>query len=268
MSDLEEAIAASKKYEAALEQKFKATGKGLHEKTTSIEGSLNNATKRHLRLIATVRNKLVHEDGVTVIANRRQFEDACRYLDAYLVSPAPQEDELDESTLRNTQLAGSKYRSRGEVFMENRRREAWPPNPRNIPRSVNRIFFYNIKMKFFTTVYVCLLLYFGLIAALIALPDQPVDLGPFTIGLFIGFLFMSAQVLSIHISYRKARENVIEVWAEHGYMREGFPPSEEICERLGIDREEFLNSPDTVVLRGKHITFESEDTGLLYRIKY
>lgn len=86
MSDLEEAIAACKKYETVLERKYGATGKGLHEKATAVQASLNDTTLRYLRLVATARNRIVHEDDVTQIGNRPQFDEARRYLDAHLCS--------------------------------------------------------------------------------------------------------------------------------------------------------------------------------------
>lgn len=57
------AIDISRRIETALEAAG-ATGKGLHEKTGSIEGRLPPALVRKLRFIASVRNKIVHEDEV------------------------------------------------------------------------------------------------------------------------------------------------------------------------------------------------------------
>lgn len=55
-------IKASKKLEAFLSSKG-AEGKGLHEKLTSIESNLNENLVKKIRYLATVRNKLIHEDG-------------------------------------------------------------------------------------------------------------------------------------------------------------------------------------------------------------
>lgn len=54
-------IKAAKKIEGALEKKG-ATGKGLQEKTSSIESVLDKDLVSKIRFLASVRNKLVHED--------------------------------------------------------------------------------------------------------------------------------------------------------------------------------------------------------------
>lgn len=53
-----------------------ATGKGLHEKTTSIEGMLPAPAVRKLRFIASVRNKIVHEDTVLSDAEFSAFTES------------------------------------------------------------------------------------------------------------------------------------------------------------------------------------------------
>ena len=55
-------IRASKQLEQLLAQHYDATGRGLHEKTSSVEDQLDSDTVRRLRKIATLRNKVVHED--------------------------------------------------------------------------------------------------------------------------------------------------------------------------------------------------------------
>lgn len=62
MSQIETVIRASKQLEQLLEQHYAASGRGLHEKTSSIEDQLDPETVRGLRKIATLRNKVVHED--------------------------------------------------------------------------------------------------------------------------------------------------------------------------------------------------------------
>lgn len=54
------AVEISRKLEGALES-IGATGKGLHEKVTSVEKQLPEALVVKLRFIASVRNKVVHE---------------------------------------------------------------------------------------------------------------------------------------------------------------------------------------------------------------
>ncbi|HJW23562.1 MAG TPA: hypothetical protein VJ576_01585 [Rhodocyclaceae bacterium] len=53
-----------------------ATGKGLHEKTTSVEGMLPAPAVRKLRFIASVRNKIVHEDTILSDAEFSAFTES------------------------------------------------------------------------------------------------------------------------------------------------------------------------------------------------
>lgn len=57
------AIDIARQLETTLEA-FGARGKGLHEKTSSVEGKLPEALVKKLRFIASVRNKIVHEDDL------------------------------------------------------------------------------------------------------------------------------------------------------------------------------------------------------------
>lgn len=72
MSELEQVIFYSRKIESLLEQKIGATGKGLHEKVTSIESKLDQKVVKKIRWIATIRNGMLHEDGYKV-GNFEQF---------------------------------------------------------------------------------------------------------------------------------------------------------------------------------------------------
>ena len=74
MSDIDLAVSRSQRLEQLLERDFAATGKGLHQKVSSIEDSMPEQLIRKLRLVATVRNKVVHESG--------RIEDRQRFLDA------------------------------------------------------------------------------------------------------------------------------------------------------------------------------------------
>jgi len=74
-SDLERIIRLSKRLEAALERDLGATGKGLHEKASSVEAKLGPDTTRDLRAVATVRNRLVHEEGYDRVDNRKDILD-------------------------------------------------------------------------------------------------------------------------------------------------------------------------------------------------
>ncbi len=72
-SDLEYAIECSKRLEYLLEHNFGATGRGLHQKVNSVAEVLDPQTVRDLRYIATIRNRLVHEDGISTIDDREEF---------------------------------------------------------------------------------------------------------------------------------------------------------------------------------------------------
>jgi hypothetical protein len=74
MSDIDLAVTRSRKLEQILERDFGASGRGLHEKTSSVEDRLPEPLVRKLRLVATVRNKVLHEEGP--IDDRRRFVDA------------------------------------------------------------------------------------------------------------------------------------------------------------------------------------------------
>jgi hypothetical protein len=84
MSDIELVIKQSKRFESMLEKHFGATGRGLHEKVGSVERKLPDHLVRRLRFIATIRNKIVHDDGHDHIDDRRGFVDACAAAEADL----------------------------------------------------------------------------------------------------------------------------------------------------------------------------------------
>ena len=74
MSDIDLAVTRSQRLEQLLERDFAATGKGLHQKVSSIADAMPEDLVRKLRLVATVRNKVVHESG--------RIEDRGRFLQA------------------------------------------------------------------------------------------------------------------------------------------------------------------------------------------
>lgn len=57
------AAKTSKEIESMLKSRYNASGKGLHELLNSVEESLDKRTIRILRKIATLRNKVIHEDS-------------------------------------------------------------------------------------------------------------------------------------------------------------------------------------------------------------
>jgi hypothetical protein len=84
MSDIELAITRVKALESLLEQALGATGKGLHEKVTSVQDKLPQPLVKKLRFVATVRNKIVHESDYQQIDDRNGFLRACDEAEAEL----------------------------------------------------------------------------------------------------------------------------------------------------------------------------------------
>ena len=84
MSDIELTITRVKALEAILEQVVGATGKGLHEKVTSVQNRLSQPLVKKLRFVATVRNKIVHESDYQQIDDRAGFVRACDEAEAEL----------------------------------------------------------------------------------------------------------------------------------------------------------------------------------------
>jgi len=74
----EKIIECSQKLEKFLEKNLNAKGKGLHEKVSSVEDELSKNDISSFRLIATLRNTIIHE-GKTV-ENLNKFETACNQI--------------------------------------------------------------------------------------------------------------------------------------------------------------------------------------------
>ena len=75
-SDIYIIVTQSMILEALLEQKFGATGRGLHEKLSSIEYQLEAGLVKNIRWIATMRNKVVHENFQ--LTNQNDFLRSCQ----------------------------------------------------------------------------------------------------------------------------------------------------------------------------------------------
>jgi hypothetical protein len=73
VNDFELAIKTSKDLELMLARSFGASGRGLHEKINSVAGQLPDGTIRQLRYIATIRNRIIHEQGFDRIPDRGAF---------------------------------------------------------------------------------------------------------------------------------------------------------------------------------------------------
>jgi len=76
MGQIEKVIQLTRELESLLD-KMEATGKGLHQKISSIQNKLPIGSVKNLRWIATMRNKIVHEHNFK-IDDFEGFKDSCR----------------------------------------------------------------------------------------------------------------------------------------------------------------------------------------------
>lgn len=80
MSDIDLVVKSSKHIESALVRIFGATGKGLHEKVSSVEKMLAASLVKRIRYIASIRNKIIHDDGYRKIDDRASFKAAVKLV--------------------------------------------------------------------------------------------------------------------------------------------------------------------------------------------
>jgi hypothetical protein len=92
MGAIEIAVQGAKRLEALLQARFGAEGRGLHEKLTSVENKIPSDLRKSIRWVATIRNKLVHEEGPQPPMGdfARTVERIARKLDAASRPRAPQ----------------------------------------------------------------------------------------------------------------------------------------------------------------------------------
>lgn len=92
MSDIDRVVKSSRKIETQLVRNLGASGKGLNGKLNSVENKLPSALVKRIRYIATIRNKVVHDDGYRRIDDRHAFKravlDVQRELRTYQTSPS------------------------------------------------------------------------------------------------------------------------------------------------------------------------------------
>jgi hypothetical protein len=105
MSQIETAVLASKKIEAILRDGFAAEGRGLHEYLDSVEHRIPDHIVKKARYIASVRNQVVHKDGV--IADLADFNQTVADVVAALNDQLAQEQMAreNEERLRREQEA-------------------------------------------------------------------------------------------------------------------------------------------------------------------
>lgn len=82
MSQIETVVRGSKKLEKILKEDFGAQGRGLHEYLTDVESQLTEGIVRKGRYIASVRNKVIHDDED--IYDIKKFNDAVEEVEAAL----------------------------------------------------------------------------------------------------------------------------------------------------------------------------------------
>lgn len=76
MSDIEKVVIRTRRIEKLLRVQYRAEGKGLHQLISSCEERLPHDVISKLRFIATIRNKIVHEDNYH-LDDRKHFLDVC-----------------------------------------------------------------------------------------------------------------------------------------------------------------------------------------------
>ena len=116
MSQIETVVRGSKRVESLLEERLGASGRGLHEKVTSVEHRLPPEVSRSMRWIATVRNKVVHEEAPAAFdANQfaERVDQAVEWLTLNADSSAG--TSLAEVIQSSATTAGGVERVRGKV---------------------------------------------------------------------------------------------------------------------------------------------------------
>jgi hypothetical protein len=78
-SDIDLAIKTSRRLEGLLETRYSAEGRGLHEKLAAVEAMLSPEALRNGRYVATMRNKVVHEDGFSLPDRPRFINSAAAF---------------------------------------------------------------------------------------------------------------------------------------------------------------------------------------------
>lgn len=77
-------ISKCKKLEKMLADGLGASGKGLHEKVSSVQDRLPPPLIKRLRYIASVRNDLVHESDSNRLDDVTSYKEACSKAEAEL----------------------------------------------------------------------------------------------------------------------------------------------------------------------------------------
>ena len=76
MSDIEKVVKRTRRLEALLRLRYHADGRGLHQLVTSVEERLPHDVIAKLRYVATIRNKVVHDEDYQ-LDDRKHFLAVC-----------------------------------------------------------------------------------------------------------------------------------------------------------------------------------------------
>ncbi len=87
MSDIDLVVKQSRKIESLLKTHYHAEGKGLHQLISSCEERLPHEVIKKLRFIATMRNKVVHEEGYK-LEDKSAFKATCKEMNDILTPRA------------------------------------------------------------------------------------------------------------------------------------------------------------------------------------
>lgn len=88
MSDLDFVKQKCATYEQFIEKKYAASGRGLHEKVSSVENLLPTGIVKKLRFIATIRNKMFHEADYEFHDDKDDFKKVCAEVEKdFNISP-------------------------------------------------------------------------------------------------------------------------------------------------------------------------------------
>jgi hypothetical protein len=102
MSFVESVLARTREMESLLEQNYGASGKGLHDKASSVEGALDTTRVKRIRYIATIRNKLVHEADYKYDGDEKAFLELCDRLITSLKYPGGMEQGAEIGSVQPT----------------------------------------------------------------------------------------------------------------------------------------------------------------------
>ncbi|OAN16942.1 hypothetical protein A3K86_08370 [Photobacterium jeanii] len=83
MANIEMVVTKTRRIEHLLREHYHAEGKGLHQLISSCETRLPHEIIPKLRFIASVRNKVVHEDGYK-LDDKKGFVAACKLCEKEL----------------------------------------------------------------------------------------------------------------------------------------------------------------------------------------